>query len=366
MFQSGKGIRIDAMTYSSRKNFDCEVENLIVEKHEAKIPQARSTRSTTELFEFESEESPPQVSNEEQYSRSYSDEEQYQEGSKKWIEMQFQQNEARLYELDYERGPLEDIKEEEMTDFEASSRLGSVGSQKESIGSIGSIRGSFGSTPDNFDSLVAKRYFKPTDHDNVSLSSLQEFEHLESAVALENAKRREQQHSGSQDSSSNGSLPKRYHSSISVHGDDASVSSVKDFEVLEKACKEAHQIELRAREEEDLLDHESPENRYKLESLARAKAEGQESAAGSFNPSTSGSDDYEKRIKEIDEIIRLAKENVQSFERHEDITSDVPQIDFGTSTLSHPPTSTTMTIISAGTSSQQGIYIKVYFIEQTK
>ncbi|XP_016838885.2 ankyrin-2 isoform X2 [Nasonia vitripennis] len=325
----GKGIRISSMSYTSSKNYDRDVENLIAEKKDAEKPQAGSTRSTAELFDFESEESPPQASGDEQYSQSYSDDEQYQEGGKKWIEMQFQQNEARLYDIEYERGPLEDIKEEEVADFEAgSSRFGSVGSQKESIGSVGSMRGSYGSTPDNFDALTAKRYYKPTDHDNLSLSSLQEFEHLENAVALENAKRRaEQQHSSSQDSSSNGSLPRRYATSRSGHGDDISLSSVKDFEVLEKACKEAHLIELRAREEEDLLDHESPENRYKLESLARAKAESQGSAPGSFNPSTSGSDDYEKRIKEIDEIIRLAQANVEKIDRHDDTTEDISQID---------------------------------------
>lgn len=282
--------------------------------------QAHSHRSIAgeqQLFDFESEESPPQASNEEGYSQSYSDEEP--ETSKKWVEMQFQQNEGRLYDLEYERGPLEDIKEEEVTDFEGMSRIGSLGSQKESIGSMGSIRGSFGSTPDNFDSLTAKRFFKPTDHDNLSLSSLQEFEHLENAVAQENAKksRSEQQHSSSQDSSSNGSLPKRYKTSSSL-GDDMSVSSVKDFEVLEKACREAHMIELRAREEEDLLDHESPENRFKLENLARAKIEEQETAVGSFNPSTSGSDDYEKRIKEIDDIIRMAQASAEKIDRRED------------------------------------------------
>ena len=274
--------------------------------------------------------------------------------------MQFQQNEARLYDLEYERGPLEDIKEEEVTDFEAcSSRFGSIGSQKESIGSIGSMRGSFGSTPDNYDVLTAKRYFKPTDHDNVSLSSLQEFEHLENAVALENAKRREQQHSGSQDSSSNGSLPRRYATSRSGHGDDISLSSVKDFEVLEKACKEAHMIELRAREEEDLLDHESPENRYKLESLARAKAESQGSAPGSFNPSTSGSDDYEKRIKEIDEIIRLAQANVEKIDRHDDTTEDVSQIEL-TDTGDKPPAAPVM-VYAAGTSVPHGKIILLLF-----
>lgn len=148
------------MSYTMTKNYDRDVENLISEKQAAeKQQQAHSTRSTTELFEFDSEESPPQASNDEQYSQSYSDDEgQYNEGGKKWVEMQFQQNEARLYDMEYERGPLEDIKEEEVADFEAgSSRFGSLGSHKESIGSVGSMRGSFGSTPDTYDVLAAKR-----------------------------------------------------------------------------------------------------------------------------------------------------------------------------------------------------------------
>ena len=313
----GKSIRISSMSVTTVKNYDRDVENLITNKDEKEVPKEASRNN--ELFEFESEESPPQASNDDQYSQSYSDEEQY-EGSKKWIDMQFQ-NDGRLYDIEYERGPLEDIKEEEIADFEAgSSRFGSMGSHKESIGSVGSMRGSFGSTPD-YDTLIGKKYFtKPTDHDNISLSSLQEFEHLENAI-LEGSKKFS---SGSQDSGSNGSLPRRY-ASRSGHGDDVSLSSLKDFEGLEKACKEAHLIELRAREEEDLLDHESPENKFKLESLAKAKAD--ISAAGSINQSTSGSDDYEKRIKEIDEIIRIAQANVEKLERQDDTTEDISQIE---------------------------------------
>ncbi|XP_043471974.1 ankyrin-2-like isoform X2 [Leptopilina heterotoma] len=317
----GKSIIIGKFHCTSTKNYDRDVENLITEKKDEKEVSTSQISRSNELFEFESEESPPQVSNEEQYSQSYSDEDP-DEGAKKWIEMQFQ-SDTRVYDIEYERGPLEDIKEEEITDFEAgSSKFGSMGSHKESVGSIGSIRGSFGSTPD-YDTIIGKKYFiKPTDHDNVSLSSLQEFEHLENAVALENSKKFS---SGSQDSGSNGSLPRRYTSSRSGHGDDISLSSLKDFEGLEKACKEAHLIELRAKEEEDLLDHESPENKFKLENLTKVKTH--ISAHGSGNQSTSGSDDYEKRIKEIDEIIRIAQANVEKLERQDDTTEDISQIE---------------------------------------
>lgn len=313
----GKSIRISSVPQTTSKQYDRDLENLIAEnKEDTQVSTSQMSRNN-DLFDFETEESPPQASNEDQ-SQSYSDEEQYE--NKKWIEMQFHAD-ARVYDIEYDRGPLEDIKEEEVTDFEAgSSRLGSLGSHKESIGSVGSMRGSFGSTPD-YDVLGKKYFSKPTDHETASLTSLQEFEHLESTVAAENSRKL----GGSQDSSSNnGSLPRRY-TTRSGHGDDVSLSSLKDFEGLEKACREAHLMELRAREEEELLEHESPENKYKLENLPRSRTE--TNTAGSINPSTSGSDDYEKRIKEIDEIIRIAQSNVEKFERQDDTTEDISQIE---------------------------------------
>ncbi|XP_043269059.1 ankyrin-2-like isoform X2 [Venturia canescens] len=324
----GKSISIGSTSQSINKKYDRELENLIAAetKDEGEAaPTSQALPRNNELFDFESEESPPMASNaDDQYSQSLSDDENF-EGSKKWMEMQFQAD-PRGYDLDYDRGRLEDIKEEEITDFEAgSSRFGSLGSHKGSIGSVGSMRGSYGSATD-FDVLAGKKTFsKPIEHDNVSLSSLQEFESLESAVAMENSRKLQ---CGSQESVNNGSLPRRYVTSRSGHGDDISLSSLKDFEGLEKACREAHLIELRAREEEDLLDHESPENRYKLENLPRPKAAAEPvSATGSFNPSTSGSDDYEKRIMEIDEIIRIAQANVEKFDRQDDTTEDISQIE---------------------------------------
>ncbi|XP_032691621.1 ankyrin-2 isoform X2 [Odontomachus brunneus] len=331
----GKSIRISSIPQVTNKNYDRDLENLIAENKEDTQVSTSQASKNNELFDFESEESPPQASNDEQYSQSYSDEEQYE--GKKWIEMQFH-SDARVYDIEYDRGPLEDIKEEEVTDFEAgSSRFGSLGSHKESIGSVGSMRGSFGSTPE-YDVLAGKKYFsKPTD-DTVSLTSLQEFEHLESTVAAENSRRLQ---CGSQDSINNGSLPRRYMTGRSGHGDDVSLSSLKDFEGLERACREAHLIELRAREEEDLLEHESPENKYKMENLPRSRTE--TSAAGSFNPSTSGSDDYEKRIKEIDEIIRIAQSNVERLDRQDDTTEDISQIEItDTERVVAQPTSQTL------------------------
>lgn len=312
----GKSIRISSIPQTSGKQYDRDLENLMTENKEEQVSTSQASKN--DLFDFDTEESPPQASNDDQ-SQSYSDEEPYE--GKKWIEMQFQAD-PRVYDIEYDRGPLEDIKEEEITDFEAgSSRVGSLGSHKESIGSVGSMRGSFGSTPD-YDVLGKKYFNKSTDHDTVSLTSLQEFEHLESTMAAENSRRLQ---CGSQDSVNNGSLPRRYMTGRSGHGDDISLSSLKDFEGLEKACREAHLMELRAREEEELLEHESPENKYKMENLPRSRTD--TSATGSFNPSTSGSDDYEKRIKEIDEIIRIAQSNVEKLDRQDDTTEDISQIE---------------------------------------
>ncbi|XP_015121969.1 ankyrin-3 isoform X2 [Diachasma alloeum] len=314
----GKSISISAKPMAAVKKFDRDVENLITEATDKVESVGSQLSRNNELFDFESEESPPQASNDDQYSQSYSDEEQ---DNKKWMEMQFAAD-PRGYEVEYDRGPLEDIKEEEITDFEAgSSRFGSLGSHKGSLGSSGSMKGSFGA---EYDVLAGRKTFsKSIEHDNISMNSLQEFENLESAVQGELGKKFT---CGSQDSVNNGSLPRRYITSRSGHGDDVSVSSLKDFEGLEKACRDAHMIELRAKEEEDLLEHESPENRYRLENLPKPKP-AESSATGSFNPSTSGSDDYEKRIMEIDEIIRIAQANVEKFDRQDDTTEDISQIE---------------------------------------
>ncbi|KAK0079821.1 hypothetical protein PV325_000768 [Microctonus aethiopoides] len=317
----GKSISIKTIPHIAVKKFDRDLENLITDtKQDAQI-SANQVIKNNELFDFDPEESPPQASNEDQLSQSYSDDEQ---DAKKWMEMQFQAD-SRAFDLEYDRGPLEDIKEEEITDFEAgSSRFGSLGSHKGSIGSSGSMKGSYGSAIE-YDIIAGRKVLsKSIEHDNISMNSLQEFESLESVVANENARRLQQ--CGSQDSINNGSLPRRYIASRSGHGDDISVSSLKDFEGLESACKEAHIIELRAKEEEDLLEHESPENRYRLENLPKPKVS-ESSVAGSFNPSTSGSDDYEKRIMEIDEIIRIAQANVEKFDRQDDTTEDISQIE---------------------------------------
>uniref|UniRef100_A0A182PEG0 Uncharacterized protein n=1 Tax=Anopheles epiroticus TaxID=199890 RepID=A0A182PEG0_9DIPT len=158
------------------------------------------------------------------------------EESKRWVEMQLA--ETQNFRYPYE-DRLEDIKEED-TDFE-------VGSSR-----IGSIKDSFSSTPD-YD-LLAKR-MASREHDDISMSSLQEFENLEHVISLENRKMQQ----GSQDSLSNGSFTRRF-MQRGMHGDDISLSSLKEFEGLENACIEAHLIEIKAKEEAALLLSRSDES----------------------------------------------------------------------------------------------------------
>ncbi|XP_058056211.1 uncharacterized protein LOC131207607 [Anopheles bellator] len=159
------------------------------------------------------------------------------EESKRWVEMQLA--ETQNFRYPYE-DRLEDIKEED-TDFE-------VGSSR-----IGSIKDSFSSTPD-YDMLA--RRMASREHDDISMSSLQEFENLEHVISLENRKMQQ----GSQDSLSNGSFTRRFMQRGGVHGDDISLSSLKEFEGLESACIEAHLIEIKAKEEAALLLSRSDES----------------------------------------------------------------------------------------------------------
>ncbi|XP_073978647.1 uncharacterized protein isoform X2 [Rhodnius prolixus] len=232
------------------------------------------------------------------------------EAGKKWIEMQFQgEPVAQIYgyEIEYERGgPLEDIKEEDINDLESSSKIGSMGSQvSHSIGSFGSVKESLSSTPD-YDVLAGRRFFtRSGEHDDVSMSSLQEFERLESLIALESAKHRSL---GSQDSLTSSSNSRKHGSRSG--GDDISLASLKEFEGLESACIAAERIEKKAKAEEESLLSEIEEGH---ESQASESESCVTVSVGAINRGESDEDDYEKRMFEIDEIIRQAQTNVESF-----------------------------------------------------
>uniref|UniRef100_A0A182XLV7 Uncharacterized protein n=1 Tax=Anopheles quadriannulatus TaxID=34691 RepID=A0A182XLV7_ANOQN len=188
------------------------------------------------------------------------------EESKRWVEMQLA--ETQNFRYPYE-DRLEDIKEED-TDFE-------VGSSR-----IGSIKDSFSSTPD-YD-LLAKR-MASREHDDISMSSLQEFENLEHVISLENRKMQQ----GSQDSLSNGSFTRRF-MQRGMHGDDISLSSLKEFEGLENACLEAHLIEIKAKEEAALLLSRSDESNKSNGSngAKRSPPSNGAAAVGSRQQSTEG------------------------------------------------------------------------------
>jgi hypothetical protein len=310
----GKSVNIKQEKSTRRpKKHDDEVEAYLTRSAPTPLTKMTDVKfypdgSTGEDLGFEFEDSPP-INNEASAS-SYDKE---LEANKKWIEQQFQGDQAARmaagydYEMEFERGPLEDIKEEDINDFDpASSRIGSLGSHKESGGSLGSVKDSYSSTPE-YDVLAGRKYFtRSGEHDDISMSSLQEFENLERAMSLE-TKRYQQ---GSQDSSSNGSFKTRYYASKSGQGDDVSVSSLKEFEGLEMACIAAHTVEVKAKEEEAMLAQIDEGQ----ESLA-SESESCETVSRTDKKVIPDSDeeDYEKRMFEIDEIIRQAQSNVERF-----------------------------------------------------
>ncbi|XP_063237244.1 uncharacterized protein LOC134539287 isoform X16 [Bacillus rossius redtenbacheri] len=329
----GKSVHIDLQKRVVKKKKQRSAE----EDEPALIPSppAPATRMTDlkyypeagdDMAPFPFEDSPPTAAKKSSEAKAREESEgdhEYEkdvEAGKKWIEMQFQGDASASalaaagmagygYEMDFERVPLEDIKEEEVNDFDQSSKVGSIGSYRESIGSFGSVKDSFSSTPE-YDVLAGRRYFtRSGDHDDVSMSSLQEFEQLEKQIAHEIARRKNH---GSQDSL-NGSLKRLSSSSRSGQGDDISLSSLKEFEGLETACIEATIIETRAKEEEKALLSEIEEGHEsqvsESESCETMSAAGVRERGGE----SVDSDDYERRMFEIDEIIRQAQSNVERF-----------------------------------------------------
>lgn len=314
----GKSVKIHSKPKRVAKKHDEEVEEYLVKSAPTPLTKMTDIKyypdgSSSDELGFEFEDSPPQdkqktTTSKKDYGHEYDKE---LEANKKWIEQQFQGDQAAMiaagygYEMEFERGPLEDIKEEDVTDLDtASSRIGSMGSQKESGGSLGSVKDSYSSTPE-YDVLAGRKYFtRSGEHDDISMSSLQEFENLEQAMSLE----MKRLHQGSQDSSSNGSFKSRYLASKSGQGDDISVSSLKEFEGLEKACIAAHKMEIKVKEEEAILAQIDEGQ----ESLA-SESESCETMSSKKQHLESDEEDYEKRMFEIDEIIRQAQTNVERF-----------------------------------------------------
>lgn len=237
----GKSIKIKPTKYEQKHDED--VEKIIIKSAPAD-PKLGSQLYKDDL-NFEFEESPPTGASSSSEQQEESDSSDTAAANKRWVEMQLTDTQLR-YPYDLTGAVLEDIKEED-GEFE-------VGSSR-----ISSFKDSFSSTPE-YD-LAARRYHSRGEHDDVSMSSLQEFESLEQAISLEN---RNRTHQGSTDSS-NGSFTRRYvvrHSaSGTAPGDDVSISSLKDFEGLENACIEAHLIEIKAKEEAAMLSRSDESNK---------------------------------------------------------------------------------------------------------
>ncbi|XP_045507606.1 titin homolog isoform X2 [Colias croceus] len=224
----GKSLQIKSQKYVARH--DTEVEEYLSKTTKKQESASSTSGSSDDDMQYEMEQ-----------RRLQAQELAEIEAGKRWIQMQFEGDPR----YDYERIPLEDIKEEEMTDFDAS-RIGSLSSQKESIGSYGSFRNSYGSLSES--EMASRMRFRiKGENDDISISSLQEFENLERALMEQY-----QQNSSSSQDSLNGSLPRRYILSKS-QGEEIEISSLKEFEGLESACLEALKAELLAKQKEALL-----------------------------------------------------------------------------------------------------------------
>lgn len=223
-----------------------------------------------------------------------------QYANQKWVELQFEDdntiNEVYGYNLEYERPPLEDIKEEDTDDLQ-SSKVGSVGSQvSHSIDSLGSMKESFSSTPES------KKYLgKSLENDNISVSSLQEFERLEQLVRIESLKAK-----------SSGSLASNTSSSNSKK-DDLSLASLKEFETIEAACFKTELIENKALATEKSLTDE--ENVFKMNEIIK-EAENLEQ----------NEDNSEKHISEDDNLTSTESLDLKTIVTEMKVSTSLEQI----------------------------------------
>jgi len=242
------------------------------------------------------------------------------EDGKRWLESQFDGTQQDEYGQFGYGQPLDQILEEEEDRYSHSS---------EDVKELQRFKESLSSTPD-FDQIINKRHQVPRsgDQDDISMGSLTEFERLEREVGLESVSGSGSHGSlGSNDSlevysngnsnekiEKNGSVKtnlavKILNQSKSGTGDDVSVSSynsVRSFEMMEAACKEAEQIEIKAKQQEEVLSeieegHESQDSES-AETISECDEEKSEK-------------DYEDRLFEIDSIIKQAQANVEKFDK---------------------------------------------------
>ena len=233
------------------------------------------------------------------------------EQGKRWLENQFEEVPDEYGNFSYGQ-PLDQILEEE-EDRESHS--------SEDMKELARFKESISSTPD-FDAIVSKKHAlqKSLDPDDLSLGSLTEFERLERDVADLGSGSISRGSLGSNDSleasggNGNGGKPSNLAVKLiskSGHGDDVSVSSensLKSFEMMEKACREAAEIEAKAKHQEEVLSEieEGHESQVSESDTCETVSECGEK---------SDEEDYEDRIFEIDNIIKQAQENVEKFDK---------------------------------------------------
>lgn len=294
LMTEGKGVGIQKVKYE--KKHDDEVEKIIVKSAPAATNEGSRILEGRHDMAFQFEESPPNNSDSDSNGL---------DSSRKWVEMQLAEQAQNLrYPYDLERGVLEDIKEED-TDFE-------VGSSR-----ISSFKESFSSTPD-YEALLGRRYHPGKEQDAVSVNSLQEFESLEQAISLENRK----YHQGSHDSSSNGSFPRRYNMGRSAQADDISLSSLTDFEGLENACIEAHLLEIKAKEEHALLLSRSDESN-KSDSSGKKTTKVTEFTDKDGNTTTRVTETTTTTVVTKAEPVKITEEKISSFSTQPVVTRTV-------------------------------------------
>ena len=235
------------------------------------------------------------------------------EDQKKWLESQFDGNQNIDEYSQYGYGqPLDQILEEEEDRYSHSS---------EDIKELQRFKESLSSTPD-FDQIMGKRQHvsRSGEQDDLSMGSLTEFERLEREVALGSVSGSGSHGSlGSSDSleanNPNAEKPKsnlvvKVMQSKSGTGDDVSVASynsLRSFEMMEQACKEAEIIEKKAKQQEEVLSEIEEGHESQDSESAETISE--------FGEDERSEKDYEDRLFEIDTIIKQAQANVERFDQ---------------------------------------------------
>ena len=233
------------------------------------------------------------------------------EERRKWLDQQYEIQQEQPIEDNYTymyNQPLDQIEEEDED----------VNYEKD----ISKLKESLNQSLD-FEQIVTNKRqiaIRGEKDDDSSMSSLQEFEKLEQDLTNFGSGSESRGSLGSQDSldvlgnNSTSGISKGKKKQILNVADDAvsvdSTTSLKDFEHMEEACKEAETIEKKAKEQEDVLSEieEGHESQYSESDSCETLSEGGNS------DDEAGTEAFEQRLFQIDEIIKQAQTNVENFE----------------------------------------------------